>query len=179
MPTLIVEDGTGVADANTYVDLIYLASYASDRGLTLPTLDVDREVYLLRAMDYLESRRAIFQGSKTDPAQSLQWPREGAQIDCEDIANDVIPVELKRAQSQLVVEQQQGTKLFPTPRTSTTDGFVIEKTVGPLTKRWAPGGAGTVSPLIPIKIASVEIFLKPLTIAGSCCGSSGLNTVRL
>jgi len=178
MPTLIVEDGTGVANANTYVDLAYLQNYADNRGLTLPTSDTDKEIFLLRAMDYLEGRRDEFQGSKAVVDQSLQWPRVDVSIDCVELAVDTIPEELKRAQCQLVVEQQSRTKLYPTPRTSSVEGLVTQKTVGPLTKKFAFDGKGLADPSKGIVIASVEIFLKPLTVKGSCCGGGWKKTLR-
>lgn len=180
MPTLIVEDGSGVANANTYVDLAYLQTYADNRGLVLPTEDTDKEIYLLKAMDYLEGRRSDFQGSKAVDDQAFQWPRKNVQVDCVDVAIDLIPEELKKAQCQLVVEQQARTKLYPTPRFSSSEGFVTQKTVGPLTKKFSVDGKGTVSSSHPIRIASVELFLRPLTVEGSCCGQGTYKkTIRL
>ncbi|MCC6271130.1 MAG: hypothetical protein IT190_07620 [Microbacteriaceae bacterium] len=145
----------------------------------MPTTDTDKEIFLLKAMDYLEARRFDFQGAKANSEQSLQWPRVGTQIDCVDVAADAIPVELKKAQCQLVVEQQKRTILYPSPRTSTDTGFVTQKTVGPLTKKFSAVGDGAVNPNKPIIIASVEMFLLPLTIKGSCCNGAYKRTIRL
>lgn len=179
MPTLIIEDGTGVANANSYVDVAYLDIYAADRGLTIPTADTDKEIFLLKAMDYLEGRRAEYQGSKSVATQSLQWPRQLVQVDCSDVAIDSIPEELKKAQCQLVVEQQKRTLLYPAPITSSIEGLVTQKTVGPLTKKYAFNGKGLANPTKPIIIASVEMFLLPLTIKGSCCNGGYKRTIRL
>lgn len=171
MPTLIVEDGTGVVDANSYIDLAYLESYAEDRGFTLPSTDEAKEILVVKAMDYIE--RKNFQGHKSVSDQELQWPRDGVYIDCELIDVDVIPEILKKAVAQLVVEQQAGIPLYPAPRTSTSEGFVTEKTVGPLTKKYSSFGAVQTSG--PISIPSVEVYLRPLI---GCCGNS-LRTVRI
>ena len=179
MPTLIVEDGTKVSNANTYVDLAYLETYASNRGLTLPTLQADKEIFLLRAMDYLESRRNDFQGVKTHDDQFLQWPRTNVSIDCKAVGIDLIPEELKKAQCQLVVEQQNRTRLYPAPRTSSVEGLVTHKQVGPLTKKFAFDGKATADPAKAVIIASVETFLYPLTIKGSCCGGTYKKTLRV
>lgn len=178
MPTLIVEDGTGVANANTYINLAYLESYAADRGFTIPTVQADKEKFVLRAMDYLEARRMDYQGHKTDEDQTLQWPRTDVMFDCKALGVDVIPEVLKKAQCQLVVELQQRTRLFPVPRTSSVEGLVTEKTVGPLTKKFAFNGQGLADPTKPIVIASVESFLSPLTHKGSCCGQTWKVTLR-
>lgn len=171
MPTLIVEDGTNVTNANSYIDLTYLASYASDRNYSLPTLDVDKEIFVIRGMDYLEGQ--LFNGSRTNDDQALNWPRQNVFIDCELFDEESIPELLKKALAQLVIEQQLRTPLYPQPRTSAVEGFVTEKTVGPLTKKFTPIG-GMVSSLVPIKIASVEVFLRQLR----CCAGS-LETVRI
>lgn len=167
---LIIEDGTIVTNANSYVTLVELQAYADDRGFTLPTSDAEQEQFVLRAMDYLESRR--FQGKRADETQSLQWPRTGVKVNCIDFAEDEIPETLKKALSQLVVELQAGTPLYPSPRTSSSEGFVTQKTVGPLTKKFSSFGA--ISTVSPITIAAVELFLKPL----ECCNSD-LRTVRV
>lgn len=180
MPTIIVETGSNVANANSYVDLTYLGSYAEKRGLVLPQTQTDKEIYLLRAMDYLEARRMDYQGIKTNVDQALQWPRDGVEIDCEPVAKDSIPVALKNAQCQLVVEQQKRTPLYPKARTSSSEGYVTEKTIGPLTKKFAFGGAGAAPMNKPIEIPTVEVFLHPITKSGACCNSSGyLQTIRL
>lgn len=55
---------------NSYVTEAELATYASDRGVTIAA---DKTVLLIKAMDYLEAREFI--GQKTDYTQALQWPR--------------------------------------------------------------------------------------------------------
>lgn len=173
MPTIIVEDGTIVANANSYIDVTYLNAFATDRGFTLPSTTNEKEILIIKAMDYLEAK--CFKGEKSIADQELQWPRDNVYIDCELLNTDVIPEVLKRALAQLVVEQHLGTALYPVPRTSTVQGFVTQKTVGPLTKKFSAFG-GTVSSITPITIASVELFLQ--SILGSCCGN-GLRTVRI
>ncbi len=174
MPTLIVEDGSGVADANTYVDEAFLVSYADDRGLTISPTGSVRQQQLLKAMDYLESQTGRFQGSKTLSTYSLPWPRKEVYIHGVLIDKHTIPIQLKNAQSQIVVELQAGTRLYPIPRTSSVEGFVTQKTIGPLTKKYAQDGLGTIASQLPIRIATVELFLKQL-IGNS---NSSLNTYR-
>jgi hypothetical protein len=168
---LVVEDGTGVADANSYIDLDDLEAYAAERGLTIATTDADNEVFILRAMDYIEARP--FQGKKYLADQALQWPRDLVYIDGYLIGVDVIPANLKKAVSQLVIEQVSGVSLYPEAKTSTTVGNITRETVGPLTTEYS--AMGTVASTSPIKFASVELFLKPLL---SGCGNA-LQTIRV
>ena len=161
---LIVEDGTIVANANSYIDLSFLISYASLRGLSIQASSPLQEQAALRAMDYLESIR--FQGSKVNAAlQTLQWPRKDVLIDCVDFAENQIPLALKNAQAQLIVSLQAGIPLWPMPITSISEGMVIEKTVGPLTKKWSANKSNgeVANPRTRIIIAQVEVFLNKLT----------------
>ena len=168
--SLIIENGTIVAGANSYVSITEAKAYASARALSLPTLDADIEPLLISAMDYLESKRAQYQGTKTNPAnQALQWPRTGVYIDCVEIASDVIPKELKDAQCRLACEQFAGVDIMPTK----TGPFVTEETVGPLTTKYdASQGTGTIPDM-----TAVDVLLAPLF---SQCGQGfTLRTVRV
>jgi hypothetical protein len=106
---LTVEDGTGVAGANSYVSLDEVRAYALDRGATLPqngpspdtSGDVAVTALTIRAVDYLESRR--YKGSKQFVG-NLQWPRIDVNIDGLDLPVGTIPDNLKKAQCQLVIE---------------------------------------------------------------------------
>ncbi len=70
---LEVEDGTGKADANSYVSVAEYRAYAQARGVSLPVDDAQVEAQLTQAMDYVESFRAKYQGRKT-------WPRPGMDV---------------------------------------------------------------------------------------------------
>jgi len=175
MPNLIVEDGTGVANANTYIDETYLTAYAEDRGFAIPSTAEEQQQFILLGMDYLSWFTEDFQGERTDSDNALPWPRKNVVLDQADIPSDQIPEQLKKALAQLVIEQQKRTLLFPKPRTSSVEGLVTEKKVGPLTKKFAFTGEGIASPVAPIKIMSVAVFLDRLLQGGT---SRTLTTYR-
>lgn len=153
MPTLIIEDGTGVDNANSYADVAYLDSYASDRGFNIPTDDADKQVFLIRAFDYLCTKL------------------------CDCVVFAPIQDALKKAQCQLVVEQQKRTLLYPKPITSSVEGFVTEKTVGPLTKKFSPVTGGRAATDQPVRIASVEVWLNKVKKEDGCeCDGKGSYT---
>ena len=172
---LIVENGSGVLNANSYIDLAYLANYATSRGYSLPLSTLDRERFAIVAMDYLESYRDKFKGVKSFPMQPFQWPRENVFIDGTELEGDYIPEELKKAQCQLVIEQQLRTVLFSTPRNSSVNGFVTQETVGPLTIKYTNKGEGALNGSEVIRIAGVEVWLSALI---STCRTK-LETVRV
>ena len=90
MATIIVENGTVVAGANSYVSEAGLLDYAASRGVTLSGAT---DVLIIKAMDYIESRSFI--GDKHTEAQPLQWPRDEVYIDRYYIERETIPKELK------------------------------------------------------------------------------------
>lgn len=100
---LLVENGSGVENANSYVSEAELQQYADDRGITL-TGDLDQ--LLIKAMDYLEGLSFI--GIKKTEEQELQWPRRYVRIDGYCIANDEIPKELKKAQLAVAISIEEG-----------------------------------------------------------------------
>jgi hypothetical protein len=126
--TVTVETGAGIAGANTYITPDELRSFADARGTSLGSDDSTLEVYLIKAIDYLESMRDQFQGDKTDSDNPLQWPRSGVFIDGTEIDDDVIPTELKNAQAQLALESIS-VDLQPTVSAGNS-GAVASKKVG-------------------------------------------------
>lgn len=135
--TLVIEDGTIVADANSYVDVTELRDYADLRAITsLPVADADCEPLLIKAMDYLESLRARYKGSKTDPTQSLQWPRQDVYIDNILLDANTIPRELKYAQMQLAVEAVAA-DVQPTIDPTAKGARIEERVEGAVTVRYA------------------------------------------
>ena len=97
---LIVETGSIVAGANTYVTDAEYVAYAKARGKTIGIGASAREVELIRAMDYIESFRRDLQGDKVQFNQPLQWPRSSVYIDDYFVEYSTIPQELKNAQME-------------------------------------------------------------------------------
>ena len=89
---LILEDGTGKADAQSYASEAELAAYALARGITVTGTDTE---LLITAMDYIESHNFI--GYKYSSTQALLWPRDNVYIDGYYIDRDEIPTLLKEA----------------------------------------------------------------------------------
>lgn len=90
---IVVEDGTIVTGANSYVTSAELTTYATDRGVTITGTNA---VLLIQAMDYIEAQN--YKGYKSTAAQPLVWPREAVYIDGYLFDNDDIPEQLKNAQ---------------------------------------------------------------------------------
>jgi hypothetical protein len=65
-----------------YVTEAELSAYAVARGITL---NLATSITLTRALDYIESRS--YKGEKTDPLQTLQFPRDGDTTVPDDVKN--------------------------------------------------------------------------------------------
>lgn len=90
---IVIEDGTVIPGANSYVTEQELTDYALARGVTLSATE---EQLLIRAMDYIESLSFI--GIKHIDIQPLQWPRDEVYIDGYYVKRTTIPKELKNGQ---------------------------------------------------------------------------------
>jgi len=101
--TLIVEDGTGVANANSYVSSANATTYATARGYTFVS---GVEQNLILAMDYIEG--LPFQGIKQQMSQVLEFPRYKMYIDGYPLLSNTIPVQLINGQIQVAMAIDAG-----------------------------------------------------------------------
>jgi hypothetical protein len=102
---IIVEDGTIVAGANSYVTAQEVQDYADLRGIDYPC-ETELNQNIIKATDYLQSR--CYRGEQVDPGvQPLLWPRQYVYIYNQEITSDSIPQQLKNAQIELALAQGQ------------------------------------------------------------------------
>ena len=140
---LIIENGSRVANATSYVTLAEARAYASARGVTLSAVDAEVESKCILAMDFIEALRDRYQGLKVAYDQALQFPRYPLTIDSFTIPSTSIPLALKQAQCQLVIELNNGIDLTPTG-----DGkFLVREKIDVIENEWAPG-SGSSSPVL-------------------------------
>lgn len=165
---LVIEDGSVVTGANSYVTLAEAQAYAVARGSTSASIT---EVKLISAMDYLESLRADYQGSKISGDQVLQWPRTGVVVDDFAIGDDEIPSCLKAAQCQLAMDASV-VSLLPTGdrREVTSESYAK----GVVAKTYATGLGGSPKP----RLTAAEALLAPLLKSAANDGAM-IRTVRV
>ena len=168
--TIIVEDGTIVANANSYVDHTSLAAFALERGVTISAVQADREVLLFKAMDYLARYANQWKGERVDEDQELEWPRANVVLYGSGpyLPITEIPAELKNAQMALAMAAVN-TTILPTATTD-SKGPIIEETVhGAVTVRYANNDR-----VLPVASDSTaDTFLRVLL------RNSGLSVVRI
>lgn len=112
---LVVEDGTGKANADSYVSLDDAAAYATSKGLTFPVSGADAtpaEQALRRATTWIDGRyRSRFTGYRKQLRdQALEWPRLNAfdAVECATsvIDPDSVPVEIVQATVEAAVREK-------------------------------------------------------------------------
>ena len=124
MTILVVEDGTVVAGANSYVSVAEADAYLESNLSAYPTwiaFDVGDKGSLLQwATRYLD-QRARWYGTKTDADSALRWPRSGVyDRDSNLIDDDTMPSQLKVA----VIEMARYLMISDRAIERGTDGIV-------------------------------------------------------
>ena len=103
---LIVEDGTGIATANSYIDVAYFDAYFTDRGNADAIAIVDKDSLLIKATDYIETvYYGKWSGERLTTTQALEFPRT---IDYVDVG---VPDRLKKACCELALKANSTTLL--------------------------------------------------------------------
>lgn len=99
--TMIVEDGTGLTNSNSYASLSEAEDYLTIKGAFGESwfeLGSSEQEFYLQWSSRLLDQRANFVGSKYVQESALRWPRQGA-VDRDGISlpYDEIPVRIKDA----------------------------------------------------------------------------------
>lgn len=130
---LVIEDGSGVADAEAYISVADADAYFSARGnAAWAALDTDsKEQALRRGADYLETAYA-WRGQRAT-AQTLSWPRSCVVVDGVDVPSDSVPQAIQRANAELAVRASAG------DLAADESAQVKQETVGPITVVYADG----------------------------------------
>jgi hypothetical protein len=125
---LIVEDGTGKADAESYISVADASTYHANRGNTAWAAlasDTLREQALRKATDYIEQNyRLRFAGRRVTQEQALSWPRYDVLRDdgYYYYPGDEVPTEVKNACAELALKASTD-ELSP----DLTQGVIREK----------------------------------------------------
>jgi hypothetical protein len=165
---IIVEDGTGLAGAESFISLAGASSYHTARGnaaWAALASDAVREQALRKATDYMEQvYRLRWAGSRVTTVQALSWPRIHVPInDFSDgrypayYAQDEVPMMVSNACAELALRAASETLLIDETR-----AVLVEK-VGPLEVSYDPHSASAK------KYSAIDAMLRPLL-----TGSAGM-----
>lgn len=107
--SIVVEDGSLITGANSYITEAELLLHTCYRGLELT---VKPEVLILKAMDYFETFSARFIGQRVQRDQALSWPRTDAVIENWSWTSTEIPRQVINAILALCIEINAGEDPF-------------------------------------------------------------------
>lgn len=163
---LTVEDGTGKADATSYVALADANAYflARDPNEEIYTGwagldDAGKEAALIRATQALDSWfRGRWKGTKKTSAQALAWPRIDV-VDEEglDVADTIVPTPVKRAICEIASIEATSRYI---QETVTRDNMVKSVSVGPISTTYMEGATSIT------QFPHIDALLKGLASAG-------------
>ena len=156
---LVVEDGSGKANANAFVAADAVSDYATAIGNTAwgAAAPAEQEAAIVRATLYLRNeQRYPYRGTKRSYGQRLPWPRSGAvERRGLPVPEDAIPPAILDACCELAIRELESPgSLQPD---AARGGAVASESVGPISTSYAPDAptetvirvvAGLLAPLL-------------------------------
>lgn len=134
--SLIVEDGTGLSTAESYVSVAAADTRMTALGLTnWGTLSTtEKEQALRRSTQHmLRAYRGRWKGTRVTSTQALDWPRYiPDMVDGHPVLSSVVPTDIANACADLALKAAAG-DLAPD-----LERAVIRKKVGPLETEYSP-----------------------------------------
>lgn len=163
--SIVIEDGTGLSTAESYISVADATTYFTARAVTawgaLAT-DALREAALRKATEYMDYHYD-WRGERVTPTvQALDWPRSGVVVDGNYIESDEIPEAIKRACAELALKASAG-DLYPDLERQTR-----REKVGPIEVEYEPGSFQNT------RYAAIDAMLKDYVKGGSSRVNTGL-----
>lgn len=148
---LVVEDGTGLATAESYISVADADARHTALGNTAWTgTEAVKEAALRRATAYMEQAfRARWKGTRLLRDQGLSWPRYGAEADGYTLESTYVPADIANACADLAL------RALTAELNADLTRAVIREKVGPLETEYAPHGAEAV------RYRSIDMALAP------------------
>ena len=159
---LIIEDGSVVANANSFVTDDEYKAYAKLKGYSIPATQPDREANLANAYDFLNfTYEQRLQGSRVTPqTQTGIMPRNYIYAYDALVANDSIPQDFKNAQMLAAFSINDGVDTNAVKDSANLAGFSVGN--GAYSETYQSGSSTPTLAQMP----AVSRVLKPYTNAG-------------
>lgn len=107
---MVVEDGTGLSNADSFVSVAYADTYFTTRGVSAWASLTNKEALLIKATDYIEAVYSeAWKGVTLNDTQSLSFPRiiDDATVYPERLLKAVCELALKANSSVLLIDEKQ------------------------------------------------------------------------
>ena len=154
---MIVEDGSIVAGADTYVNVTEARAILTPLGKNISLTEATAETQLRNALAFIESYKARYIGNKKTREQALQWPRYNAVIDGFLVPSDSIPTELKKAQAMAAYEIANDEEL----QANDSGKKVASETLGSMSISYFENGATESTKVFTKVISELSAVLQP------------------
>lgn len=129
--SLVIEDGSIVAGAESFATAAELVTYATNFGRTIPSDTITQEALLRRAA--LQMSAMSWKGGLVNELQALSWPRYDVYRDNWLVPSNSIPAQIKAGQMALATEIHADDVAPPELKT----GAVESEKVGPISTTYA------------------------------------------
>ena len=109
---MVVEDGTGLSNADSFVSVAYADTYFSTRNVTEWASLLNKEALLVKATDYIEAVYSeAWKGTTLVDTQSLSFPRiiDDATVYPDRLLKAVCELALKANDGALLIDVEQRT----------------------------------------------------------------------
>ena len=166
---LIIEDGTGVENADSYVSLEDARLLAANYGVSLPVDDVEAEVELRKGYLGLNANEPQLQGYRTHQVQTGIFPRTGVYKNCVEIANDSIPQGLLMAQLYQASAYTSGVEANGVDNGQEISEFNVQ---GVYSEKYFDKGSKKINSIVTGVYNSLYDFTKAGFAASDCGGSN-------
>lgn len=145
--TLIVEDGTGMDDAESYLSVVDFKGYCDKRGLSYDgQTDEVIEQKLRIATGYIDTVKR-YKGQRLLTEQSLEFPR-ASLTDWGGLPVDGVPGRVKQACAELAVKAFSENLYVDLDR----GGMVTSQSVGPLSVSYSDKAPAGKSYMVAMKL---------------------------
>jgi hypothetical protein len=151
--TLIIEDGTGKPDAESYASAEDLTMYAVKFGVTIPVEVPAQEALLRRAA--LAMGGMTWKGRKSNSEQALSWPRRGVELDYEIKPDNYLPARIQYGQMALAAEIHQD-DIDPVEKRK--GAVLLDRVEGAVTRQYAaiPNTSNRLLPAAPDRPSATQ-----------------------
>lgn len=150
---LIIEDGTGKPDAESYASAEDLAIYAVKFGVVIPAEVLAQEALLRRSALAMDGM--TWKGKKMSSDQALAWPRRGVELDQEIKPDNYLPARIQYGQMALAAEIHQD-DIDPVEKRK--GAVLLDRVEGAVTRQYAaiPSTSNRLLPAAPDRPSATQ-----------------------
>jgi hypothetical protein len=134
---LIVEDGSIVTGANSFVSRSDFIAYALSLGVVIPNTDPS-DVLLVKAGQFIASKEGRLKGELVERGQPMSYPRANLTLEGFEWEENEIPRQVKLCQMELALDLNAGIDLYNPPQSASV-GIKRERVEGAVEVEYAVG----------------------------------------